>query len=154
MEIQTINNNRVSFSKGLYFTKTPYILFNKKTPINYFANEKFKYNLYNSKISTSKEGFRYIEDDIISLSMKKKISDASFIKDLSEKFDTFVVAHKPSFIDEVKKYTSVLEIFWADYSKDEAQNEVVIGHSKNSESCAVDNMLHKLSVKDFSPFKF
>jgi hypothetical protein len=53
MQIQSnssILNNNIPFKKGLYFAKTPYILFNKKTPINYFANEKFKYNIFNSAI--------------------------------------------------------------------------------------------------------
>ena len=157
MQIQPINcnlNNKTSFKKGLYFAKTPYILFNKKTPINYFANEKFKYNIFNSEILTSKEGFRYIKDDTTSTNIKKKIADLPFIKDLSERFDTFVVCHKPSFTDTLKKYSSVLEVFWADYSKGQVQNEVVIGFAKKSEADAIENMLHNLSIKEFSPFKF
>ena len=77
-----------------------------------------------------------------------------FIKDLAERFDTFVVCHKPSFIDNLKKYSSVLEVFWADYSKGQVQNEVVIGYSKKSEIAAVENMIHNLSIKEFSSFKF
>ena len=76
MQIQPISsnlNNDISFKNGLYFAKTPYILFNKKTSINYFANEKFKYNIFNSEILTSKEGFRYIKDDITSADIFKKI---------------------------------------------------------------------------------
>ena len=77
-----------------------------------------------------------------------------FIKDLAERFDTFVVCHKPSFIDNLKKYSSVLEVFWADYSKGQVQNKVVIGYSKKSETDAVENMIHNLSIKEFSSFKF
>ena len=101
------NNNNISFKNGLYFAKTPYILFNKKTSINYFANEKFKYNIFNSEILTSKEGFRYIKDDITSADIKKEVTNLPFIKDLAERFDTFVVCHKPSFIDNLKKYSSL-----------------------------------------------
>ena len=157
MQIQSnssILNNNIPFKKGLYFAKTPYILFNKKTPINYFANEKFKYNIFNSEILTSKEGFRYIKDDITSADIKKEVTNLPFIKDLAERFDTFVVCHKPSFIDNLKKYSSVLEVFWADYSKGQVQNEVVIGYSKKSETAAVENMIHNLSIKEFSSFKF
>ena len=157
MQIQPISsnlNNDISFKNGLYFAKTPYILFNKKTSINYFANEKFKYNIFNSEILTSKEGFRYIKDDITSADIKKEVTNLPFIKDLSERFDTFVVCHKPSFIDNLKKYSSVLEVFWADYSKGQVQNEVVIGYSKKSETAAVENMIHNLSIKEFSSFKF
>ena len=161
MQIQSIssnlnnnNNNNISFKNGLYFAKTPYILFNKKTPINYFANEKFKYNIFNSEILTSKEGFRYIKDDITPADIKKEVTNLPFIKDLAERFDTFVVCHKPSFIDNLKKYSSILEVFWADYSKGQVQNEVVIGYSKKSETDAVKNMIHNLSIKEFSSFKF
>ena len=157
MQIQPISsnlNNDISFKNGLYFAKTPYILFNKKTSINYFANEKFKYNIFNSEILTSKEGFRYIKDDITSADIKKEVTNLPFIKDLSERFDTFVVCHKPSFIYNLKKYSSVLEVFWADYSKGQVQNEVVIGYSKKSETAAVENMIHNLSIKEFSSFKF
>ena len=86
--------------------------------------------------------------------IKNKITNLPFIKDLTEKFDTFVVCHKPSFINNLKTHSSVLEVFWADYSKGQVQNEVVIGYSKKSETNAVENMIHNLSIKEFSPFKF
>ena len=86
--------------------------------------------------------------------IKKEVANLPFIKDLAEKFDTFVVCHKPSFIDNLKKYSSVLEVFWADYSKGQVQNEVVIGYSKKSKTDAVENMIHNLSIKEFSSFKF
>ena len=154
MQIQQItknfNDNRTSFKAGLYFAKSPYILFNKKTPISYFANEKFVYNFYNSKILTSNEGFRYIEDDIISSDMKKEIANMPIIKELSEKFDTFVVSYKPKFIKELKKYSSLVDIFWADHSKEQAQNKLVIGYSEKSELGAVSDMLRKLSIREFA----
>ena len=144
-----LDKNASSFKAGLYFAKTPYILFNKKASIDYS-----RYNPIKNTILKSKEGFRYIKDDITSADIKKEVTNLPFIKDLAERFDTFVVCHKPSFIDNLKKYSSVLEVFWADYSKGQVQNEVVIGYSKKSETDAVENMIHNLSIKEFSSFKF
>ena len=158
MQIQSIsnnfNNNKTSFKAGLYFAKSPYILFNKKTPISYFADKRFVYNFYNSKISTSKEGLRYIEDDKISFDMKREIATMPVIKDLSEKFDTFVVSYKPRFIKELKKYSSLIDIFWADYSKEQAQNKLVIGYSEKSESGAVADMMRNLYTREFAELDF
>ena len=152
MQIQSISsnlNNKLAFKKGLYFAKTPYILFNKKTPINYFANEKFKYNIFNSEILTSKEGFRYIKDDSTASDLRETIANTPFIKELSEEYDTFVVCHKPCFVDSLKKYGAAIEIFWADYSKEYAQHKAVVANSLISEDNAVANMLGNLRRTEF-----
>ena len=148
MQIQPITsnlNNNIPFKKGLYFAKTTDILFNKKANYDYFVN---------GNILKSRDGFRYIQDDLVSPELKNRIINLPFVKELSENFDTFIVCHKPFFSDYFKDHKSVLEIFWADYSKDYAQHKIVIGSSKKSQDLAIDNMINNLDLKIFAELKF
>ena len=142
-----LDKNASSFKAGLYFAKTPYILFNKKASIDYS-----RYNPFKNTILKSKEGFRYIKDDSTASDLRETIANTPFIKELSEEYDTFVVCHKPCFVDSLKKYGAAIEIFWADYSKEYAQHKAVVANSLISEDNAVANMLGNLRRREFVDF--
>ena len=136
---QSNHQNQTSFN-GLYFVKNPTVLFDKSANIDVFANEA---------VSLSKEGFKYIEDTIISPKMKDKISNIPFIKDLAEKFDTFVYLSKPFKNDYYNKYYSHLKVRWADGSNVLPSKYDVIGSSQKSSKCAISNLVKNLESQNF-----
>lgn len=148
MRIQSIDNSKqnLSMKAGLYFTKNSNVLYNKDINIKYLTNEVVK---------VSKEGSRYIEDNLIPQSIKERFANNPFIKGLSEKFDTFV------FFREVPKEhksnsgfhnISFAQIGWADYSKGMAQKREVQGCSPISQEIATDKMFKNLENLDFCDF--
>lgn len=136
MRISSIlaNNYEPSMKAGLYFTKTSNVLFNKSKNLKYITDEIVK---------VSNEGSRYIEDTQISEAMKKRFMQIPFIKQLAEKFDTFI------FFREIPKdesffkldHISYSKISWADYSLKNAQSRDFVGKSRNSQLEATKNML-------------
>lgn len=142
MNINPINNqqNNTVFQKGLYFTKHPTVLFNN--------NAKFD-GIIKDTISTSKEGFRYIENKNISNKIQENITNNPFIKDLAEKFDTFVYIRNPFKCPDFNNFCSHIKIKWFDSSKNIVETRDVVGISKDSKKLAQASMLDKLNINEF-----
>lgn len=136
---QSNQQNQTSFN-GLYFVKNPTVLFDKSAKLDIFANEA---------VSLSKEGFKYVEDTVVSPKLKDKISNIPFIKDLAEKFDTFVYLSKPFNNTYYNKYYSHLKVKWADSSSALPKKCDVIGSSPKSPNAAVNNMVKNLETQNF-----
>ena len=145
MRIQSISGVKQApaMKAGLYFTKKSNVLYNKDKKIRYVTDEVVK---------VSKEGSRYIEDNLISKSIKDRFANIPFIKELSEKFDTFI------FFRELPKEhknnsgfhnLSFAKIGWADYSKGMAETREVQGCSQISQELATERMFKNLKDCNF-----
>ena len=110
MRIQSIDNNAPSMQAGLYFTKNSNVLFNKNTNIKYITDEI---------VQISQEGTRYIEDVKLSKAIKDRFAQIPFIKELTEKFETFVHFHEAPKDSRTNQFehVSYAKISWADYTK-------------------------------------
>ena len=126
----------VSFQKGVYFIKNPSVIFEKSAKLNALSKDVF---------SISQDGFKYVENKKIAPELKEKILQAPFIKELAEKFDTFVYLSKPlknNYYD--KRYYSHMKIKWAENEKCD-----VIGSSADSAKAAVASLLNNLETQNF-----
>ena len=145
MRISSINNYETSPSMkaGLYFTKTSSVLFNKDKNVKYMSNEVVK---------VSKEGSRYIEDTHILPEMKERFAKIPFIRDLAEKFDTFVHFHETSKGERTNQFehVSYAKVSWADYSKQYAEKREFIGRSPISQELATSKMFMNIENENFS----
>lgn len=145
MRIQSIDNSKQSptMKAGLYFIKKSNVLFNRDPNIKFITKDFVK---------VSKDGFRYIEDNLIPQSIKDRFAKNSFVKDLSEKFDTFIFyrelpkGHKNNFGCENIAFA---KISWADFTQSHAQMREVNGHSPISEDLAIDKMFKELEKCKF-----
>lgn len=137
---QSNQQNQTSFQRGLYFVQSPTVLFDKTAKLDSFAKKI---------VSSSNEGYRYIEDTAISPKIKERIANIPFVKDLADKFDTFVYLSKPFKNNYYNKHYSHLKIIWADESKDIPQKCDVIGSSPKSSKIAVSNMIKNLETQEF-----
>lgn len=138
MKIDFTHNQQqnTSFQKGVYFVKNPSIIFEKKQKVIVAHKDIF---------SVSQDGFKYIENKNIKADLKNRITNAPFIKELAEKFDTFVYLSKPLKNDYYnKKYYSHMKIKWAENKKCD-----VIGGSADSAKAAVASMLNNLETQNF-----
>lgn len=143
MKISAINSNtqnNPSFQKGLYFTKTSTVMFDKSKSLNCWAREH---------ISTSSDGFKYLENKSASKSLKETIANIPFVKDLAERFDTFVYLRKPFRSPYFGKNYSPLKIQWFDESKGAVQSVEVLGKDGFSNDKAVKNMINNLETQNF-----
>ena len=141
MRIQAIENN--INSKGVYFTKIPNVKFDKTQNANKSSIAK-----------VSEQGFRYVENKTISKEIKEKFLSNPFIKELSEKFDTFI------FFREIPKnhpnnmqynsHFSFAKISWTDLSKEGTEIRQVYGNSPISQKAATDAMFKNLENRKFS----
>ena len=144
MHVQSVKEQyNPSMKAGLYFTKKTSVLYNKDPKIKFCTDEIVK---------VSEEGTRYIEDKLIPQSLKDRFANIPFIKELSEKFDTFV------FFREIPKDSktnggfhnlSYAQIGWADYSKKMAQKRAVQGCSPISQELATEKMFKNLEQRNF-----
>lgn len=132
--------NKLSFQKGLYFTDSPKVLFNKNMKVDDFMKKV---------ISTSNEGFRYVENKSVPNNVKNAISDNSFVKDLAEKFDTFVYVRKPFKCPDFENYCAHLKIKWFDPLENKVETRDVVGISNESRKLALNTMLDKLKINEF-----
>ena len=131
---------------GLYFTINSNVIYNRSPKIKYLTDEVVK---------VSKEGSRYIEDNIIPQSIKERFANNSFIKELSEKFDTFVFFREiPKEHENNSGFHNIAfaQIGWADYYKGMAQKREVQGCSPISQEIATDKMFKNLENRDFCDF--
>lgn len=137
---QSNQQNQTSFQRGLYFVQSPTVLFDKTAKLDVLTKKI---------VSSSEEGYRYIEATAISPKIKEKIANIPFVKGLAEKFDTFVYLSKPFKNDYYNKHYSHLKIKWADSSKDIPQKCDVIGSSPVSSKAAVSEMIKNLETQEF-----
>ncbi len=140
MRIQSIKNYHApSMKSGLYFTKTSSVLFNQDPTIKYATN---------SVINVSKEGSRYIKDTQIPQKIKDKFSEIPFIKELAEKFDTFIHFHETPKGSNYNQFehVSYAKISWADYSQKYAQHRNFVGRSPISQDLATEKMFKNIET--------
>lgn len=143
MKINPINNNlqnNTSFQKGIYFTESPTVLFNKSAKFDSLKKET---------ISISNDGFRYIENKSIPNKIKTAILNNAFVKDIAESFDTFVYVRKPFKCPDFDNFCSHLKIKWFDSEKNKVETRDVVGLNPNSEKFAANTMLNKLRLQEF-----
>lgn len=133
-------NNEINFKNGLYFTKSSSVLFNKSNEVNYLSEEIVK---------KSPTGARYIENTGLSQEIKDTFSKIPFIKNLSEKFDTFVwFSHIPK-ESANEKFQTIAKISWADYSKTKAEERMAYATSNVSEKDSFDILIKNIENKKF-----
>lgn len=137
MRINFRSNSAPSMKAGLYFSKTSNVLFNQNPNINYVTNEVVK---------ISKEGSRYIEDTTIPQVIKKYFAEIPFIKELAQKFDTFIHFCKVPKGGRFNKseFVAYAKISWADYSKKYAEQKDFIGTSTVSQEAALYDLFRQL----------
>lgn len=143
MNINPMNTNpqrNLSFQRGLYFTDSPKVLFDKSLKVDDFMKKV---------VSTSEDGFRYVENKLVPNNLKDTISNCSFIKDLAEKYDTFVYVRKPFKCPDFENYCSHMKIKWFDSSKNKVETRDVVGLSNDSRKFALNAMLDKLKIEEF-----
>jgi len=144
MHINLINTNQqrnLSFQKGLYFVDNPTVIFDK--------NKKVESSLRRVFWEKSNDGFLYVENKSVPQKVKSAISNDAFIKDLAEKFDTFVYVRKPFKSPDFNNYCSHMKIKWFDSSKNAIETRDVVGISQESKKTALTTMLDKLKIKEF-----
>ena len=136
MYIRKINNS-TNFGKGLYFSASSQIIFNK--------NFSF---IHKKNVKSSKEGARYIQDTEISKKIKKQFAYNPVIKDLTEKYDTFVFFKELEDVGPDKKpwFLSFADIIWKDGS---IVFKRVTGNSETSKKDARKAMFRKLEQGEF-----
>ena len=143
MKINSINSNnqnQTTFQKGLYFTKTSTVLFDKSAKLKTIAKKA---------VSTSEDGFRYVENTTISNTIKDRIAKVPFVKDLAEKFDTFVYMKEPFKSPYYDKAYSPLKIKWFDTTTNSVKRCDVLGKDNYSRKQAVNDMLKNLEDGNF-----
>jgi len=144
MNINSINTNQqrnLSFQKGLYFVDSPSVVFDKNKKVESFLRHVFW--------EKSDDGFFYVENKSVPQKVKSAISNDSFVKDLAEKFDTFVYVRKPFKCPDFDNYCSHMKIKWFDSSKNTVETRDVVGLSQESKKTALTTMLDKLKIKEF-----
>lgn len=144
MRISSINNfeTNPSMKAGLYFTKTSSVLFNKDKNVKYMSNEVVK---------VSKEGSRYIEDTCISPETKERFAKIPFIRDLAEKFDTFLHFHQTPKGERTNQFehVSYTKVSWADYSKKLTEKREFVGRSPITQELATEKMFKNIEQGKF-----
>ena len=131
-----------SMQKGLHFTKKSNVIYNIDPKFQYITDELVK---------VSEEGSRYIEDNLILPSIKERFAKIPFIRELAEKFDTFVFFREiPKEDNSNFNHLTYAIIGWADYSKDAAQRKAVMGRSSISQKLATEDMFNNLEKGVFN----
>ena len=145
MHIQSVNNN--VNSKGLYFIKSPNVIYSRNPGTNYVTKDVVGY---------SERGYKYIKDLRISQEMKDRFHFIPFIMNLLKTGDAFV------FFREVSKavpdnitdsYLSFAKIFWLDTKVGEERCRTVYGNSDTSQEEATQDMMEHLINNDFAELK-
>ena len=135
MKIQQFGQQDIAY-KGLYFAKT--------TPL---CNEGFNY-VNKAEQKVSKQGIKYLEDKDIAANVKERISNIPFIKEMGEKFETFVVYTEKKmekfFNKEQEEYVSIIDMHVINKQEKKSQNYVFLGRDTNSLLEARDNCLKKV----------
>lgn len=133
MRVNSVDNGNVYFKSGLYFTTVP---------VKFDKNADFAQKV---GVKVSQEGFKYIERPNISAPIIKKFQNNKFVKNLAEKFDTFVLYEE---IPQNKKSSSnfivMAKIWWFDNIKNAGQYKGARGLSRSSKDHALDKMFKEL----------
>lgn len=141
MQIKTIDKYSIqpSMQAGLYFSKTSNVLFNKNA--NYKTGEIVK---------LSQEGFKYIEDTKTTQIIKEKFANIPFIKNLAEKFDTFIFFREiPKGLYKNFDNFSFTKISWCDTTKKMAEIRRAEGNSPISQTLATEKMFKNIEKETF-----
>ena len=145
MKIQPVNNN-VNL-KGLYFIKSPNVIYSRNPDVNYVTNGIVGY---------SERGYKYIKDLEISREIKDRFHFIPFIMNLLKTGDAFV------FFRELSKdnpnnvtadYFSFAKIFWLNTETGKECCRTVYGNSKVSQEEATADMMKHLLDKDFAELR-
>ena len=144
MRISSINNfeTNPSMKAGLYFTKTSSVLFNKDTNVKNISKEVVK---------VSKEGSRYIEDVHILPEIKERFAKIPFIRNLAEKFDTFLYFHQTPKGERTNQFehVSFAKVSWSDYSKNSVEKREFEGRSPITQELATEKMFKNIEQRKF-----
>ena len=136
MHIQPINDVKCVSSKGLYFAKFG-VLFNKRAEF-----------LKNSGVSVSETGVRYFEDTSIPQKIKEAVEKNKYIKNLADKYDTFV-SYSCRISPFNKKWVAILQLSWADYSQKFASKRDVFSKLDSADKQSAEDSLLKNMAKNF-----
>ena len=141
MQINSIHSSDTvgrSFN-GLYFTKANHVLFNNDA--EYITSEVLK---------KTDSGLRYIEDNKIKDTLKKKFLKNKYLRNLAQDNDVFVrhIEVAPSHLSS--DYSSVTKISWFDKVKQSSVEKVVRAQSSVSQNEANKKMFKKIDGKHFS----
>ncbi len=137
MYVQSINDGYNPSMKEIYFTEV-YPIFDKSL--------RFSKKVLNKRnVSQSKNGYKFIENKNISGELKDKYMEIPFVRELSEKYDTFVLNKTVgSIFGGDITYASVI---WVNPEKECAQSLKTVGRSALQEVSANEDIINKL--KDF-----
>ena len=139
MYVSKINND-INFKSGLFFTKSSSVLFNQSKELNYLSEEIVK---------KSPTGVRYIENTKLSQEIKDAFFKIPLIKNLAEKFDTFIwFSQIPKDYKEAP-FLATAKIMWADYSKLQAESRMAYGASIVSEKDSFEKMIKNIEKEIF-----
>ena len=132
MQIQKTTNT--NFGKGIYFSHISNICFNKTAK---FTNKE--------GVKISEEGYKYIEQTQLSKQIKDKFKNNKFIKNISEKFDTFI------WFEEIQKNksaglpnVSMAKVMWHNPIEKYPQIRPFLGTSNISKEDALEKMFNKI----------
>ena len=140
MLIQPVTNynQQPNFQAGLYFTKS-----------SVFSKNCANISHVRKCAMASAEGYRYFPDTQIKPEIAERLKQIPIIKELAEKFDTFIF-----FTEDAKgineKYTSFVRVTWADPGKKNLQRKGYIGLSEKSSEEATENLLDKMGKEVLS----
>lgn len=139
MYISKINND-TCFKNGLYFSKSSHVLFNQSREVSYLSDEIVK---------KSPTGARYIENTGLSQEIKDAFSKIPFVKNLAEKFDTFIWFSSIPRENSTESFLTTARIMWADYSKSKAEERMAFAESKISEKDSFENLIDNINNGKF-----
>lgn len=137
MKISKINYQNQINMQGLYFTKgTP--KFNENLCFPAHKNSKY-----------TESGVRYVEDKLIPKDLKEKFANLKIVKDLSEKFDTFIQYVSIGNINnKSKNYSSFAYIRYDDKSTPRAKELIAFADGHNIKE-STEKLLKAIKENNF-----
>jgi len=145
MRIQYVDNN-VNL-KRLYFIKSPNVIYNRQSGINYDTK---------GIVGFSERGYKYVKDLEISKEIKDIFHFIPFIMNLLTKVDAFVFFREISNTNRdniAKDYISFAKILWLDTETGDECCRTVYGNSKDFQKEATEDMMRYLLDKDFAELR-
>ena len=135
MQVQRVNSAGPSFGAGLYFTELSFPLLDKGLSV-----------IKQSGVKVSKEGYKYVELKRLPQSVKERFTENKFLKNLSDKFETFVwfqsfKENKETFMPNI----AAMKFFWIDSKNSAIQSRFIQTSSKVSKEDAINKMFDLLA---------
>ena len=130
MHIQSINNSSNLSSKGLYYAKTNALV---DKSVNALAKEC---------VSVSENGIRYVEDKAIPQIIKDAVEGNKYIKDVADKYDTFVSYVRDKGI-LTRAHISQLILEWRDGVQGNLQQKLALSNLREKTAEEADQNLAK-----------